>query len=96
MEEKISTIAKKIYGADGIELSDEAKLKIERYTQQVSSIMLYHLEHLIKSSKYRTVSKKDRNNEVNSIILYYYIFRDFQSYLYAWLKPIYRYQRTLS
>jgi len=34
LEEKISTIATKIYGADGIELSDEAKLKIERYTQQ--------------------------------------------------------------
>ncbi|XP_071963605.1 C-1-tetrahydrofolate synthase, cytoplasmic-like isoform X1 [Antedon mediterranea] len=34
IEEKIATIAKKIYGADGIELSEEAKKKIETYTAQ--------------------------------------------------------------
>ena len=34
IEAKIATIAKEIYGADGIELSDEAKLKVERYTRQ--------------------------------------------------------------
>ncbi|CAI5456318.1 unnamed protein product [Caenorhabditis angaria] len=34
LEEKIATIAREIYGADGIELSEEAKTKLERYTQQ--------------------------------------------------------------
>lgn len=34
LEDKIATIAKEIYGADGIELSDEAKQKLERYTRQ--------------------------------------------------------------
>ncbi|CAG0917316.1 unnamed protein product [Notodromas monacha] len=32
--EKIEKIAKEIYGADGIELSDEAQIKIDRYTRQ--------------------------------------------------------------
>ena len=31
---KIETIAKEIYGADGIEVSEEAQAKIERYTKQ--------------------------------------------------------------
>lgn len=35
LEKKIEIIARKIYGADGIELSDEAKLKLERYAKQV-------------------------------------------------------------
>ncbi|CAJ0583024.1 unnamed protein product, partial [Mesorhabditis spiculigera] len=34
LEEKIATIAREIYGADGIELSPEAKEKLERYTKQ--------------------------------------------------------------
>jgi len=34
IEEKIATIAKDIYGADGIELSDLAKRQIETYTRQ--------------------------------------------------------------
>ncbi|CAI2356253.1 unnamed protein product [Caenorhabditis sp. 36 PRJEB53466] len=34
LEDKIATIAKEIYGADGIELSAEAKEKLERYTKQ--------------------------------------------------------------
>ncbi|CAD6185048.1 unnamed protein product [Caenorhabditis auriculariae] len=34
LEEKIATIAREIYGADGIELSDLAKQKIETYTKQ--------------------------------------------------------------
>lgn len=34
LAEKIETIAKRIYGADGIELSEEAKVKIDRYTKQ--------------------------------------------------------------
>ncbi|CAJ0935596.1 unnamed protein product, partial [Mesorhabditis belari] len=34
LEEKIATIAREIYGADGIELSEAAKEKIERYTRQ--------------------------------------------------------------
>ncbi|KAJ3123097.1 tetrahydrofolate synthase [Nowakowskiella sp. JEL0407] len=34
IEEKIEKIAKEMYGADGIELSEEAKLKIETYTKQ--------------------------------------------------------------
>ncbi|VDK43941.1 unnamed protein product [Cylicostephanus goldi] len=34
LEEKIATIAREIYGADGIELSEEAQEKIERYTRQ--------------------------------------------------------------
>ena len=35
LEEKIGVIAREIYGADGISLSDEAKKKIEDYTRQV-------------------------------------------------------------
>jgi methylenetetrahydrofolate dehydrogenase (NADP+)/methenyltetrahydrofolate cyclohydrolase/formyltetrahydrofolate synthetase len=35
IEEKITIIAKEMYGADGIELSDLAKAKIETYTAQV-------------------------------------------------------------
>jgi hypothetical protein len=34
IEEKITTIARDIYGADGIELSDLAKQQIETYTRQ--------------------------------------------------------------
>lgn len=34
IEEKITTIARKIYGADGIELSEEAQKKIALYTKQ--------------------------------------------------------------
>lgn len=34
IEDKIEIIAKEIYGADGIELSEEAKTKINRYKQQ--------------------------------------------------------------
>lgn len=34
LEKKIEIIAQKIYGADGIELSEEAKTKIDRYTKQ--------------------------------------------------------------
>lgn len=35
LEEKIETISREIYGADGIELSDEAKKKLDLYTKQV-------------------------------------------------------------
>ena len=34
VEEKIETIAKEIYGADGIDISPEAQLKIDRYKKQ--------------------------------------------------------------
>merc|ERR1739838_689706 len=34
IEKKIETIAQKIYGADGIELSEEARAKCELYTSQ--------------------------------------------------------------
>jgi len=34
IEDKIATIAKKIYGADGIELLDEARIKCDLYTKQ--------------------------------------------------------------
>lgn len=35
--EKIEIIAKEIYGADGIELSEQAQGQVERYTKQVTS-----------------------------------------------------------
>lgn len=38
--EKIKTIARKVYGADDIELSPEAKAKIDYYNQQVRSLLL--------------------------------------------------------
>ena len=38
IEEKIRTIAQKVYGADDIELSPEAQDKIDYYTQKVSSL----------------------------------------------------------
>merc|ERR1719232_1411682 len=34
LEQKIETIAKEIYGADGISLSEGAKASLERYTAQ--------------------------------------------------------------
>ncbi|KAJ1365341.1 C-1-tetrahydrofolate synthase, cytoplasmic [Parelaphostrongylus tenuis] len=34
LEEKMATIAREIYGADGIELSDEARKKLNHYVQQ--------------------------------------------------------------
>lgn len=37
--EKIRTIAQKVYGADDIELSPEAKAKIDYYNQQVRSCL---------------------------------------------------------
>lgn len=38
--EKIRTIAQRVYGADDIELSPEAKTKTDYYHQQVSSLPL--------------------------------------------------------
>lgn len=38
--EKIRTIAQKVYGADDIELSPEAKDKIDYYNKQVKSLLL--------------------------------------------------------
>ena len=35
IKEKIETIAKEIYGADGVEFSEEAEKKIVQYTEQV-------------------------------------------------------------
>ena len=35
LEEKIATIARQIYGADGIELSDEATKRMELFKKQV-------------------------------------------------------------
>jgi methylenetetrahydrofolate dehydrogenase (NADP+) / methenyltetrahydrofolate cyclohydrolase / formyltetrahydrofolate synthetase len=35
IEEKIEKIAKEMYGAEGIELSDLARQKIDTYTKQV-------------------------------------------------------------
>jgi len=37
--EKIRTIAKKVYGADDIELSPEAVAQIDYYTQQVRPLL---------------------------------------------------------
>lgn len=46
--EKIRTIARKVYGADDIELSPEAKAKIDYYNQQVRSLLLQqHLTHTL-------------------------------------------------
>lgn len=46
--DKIRTIAQKVYGADDIELSPDAKAKIDYYNQQVSSLLLTtHLSVLL-------------------------------------------------
>ena len=37
IEKKIETIAQKIYGADGVEFSEEAQKKIDRFRRQVKS-----------------------------------------------------------
>lgn len=34
LDDKISTIAKEIYGADGINISEQAKAKLDQYTKQ--------------------------------------------------------------
>jgi hypothetical protein len=47
IEEKINIISKEIYGTDGIELSELAKMQVETYTAQgysnLASPVLYHL-----------------------------------------------------
>ena len=55
IEDKIRTIAQKIYGADDIELKPEAATKIERYTRQVMlNIMLCKsLQNFIDTSRGR-------------------------------------------
>ena len=40
IEDKIETIAKKIYGADGIELSEDARNKCDLYTKQVNFLLI--------------------------------------------------------
>ncbi len=35
IEDKIATISREIYGADGVEFEEAAKQKIEMYTKQV-------------------------------------------------------------
>jgi len=37
LEKKMEIIASRIYGADGIELSEEARKKVELYTRQVTN-----------------------------------------------------------
>ena len=39
LEEKIETIAKEIYGADGIEISAEAQKRLDLYKKQVTIIL---------------------------------------------------------
>jgi len=38
LEKKMEIIARRIYGADGIELSEDARKKVELYTRQVSEL----------------------------------------------------------
>lgn len=45
--EKIRTIAQRVYGADDIELSPEARAKIDYYNQQVTSLLLQQLTHTL-------------------------------------------------
>ena len=40
LEEKMRTIAREIYGADDISLSDEAKEELDRFTKQVRQLWL--------------------------------------------------------
>ena len=40
IEEKVGIIAREIYGADGIELSEEAAKKVALYDKQVSTLYL--------------------------------------------------------
>lgn len=52
INEKIESIAKNIYGADGIELSDLAKKQVETYTKQgygnlPSTFPVYHHVHWV-------------------------------------------------
>jgi len=39
LEKKMEIIATRIYGADGIELSEEARKKVDLYTKQVKKVM---------------------------------------------------------
>src|SRR4051812_44255678 len=40
IEEKMATIAREMYGADGIELSELSRKKIETYTRQVTLTLI--------------------------------------------------------
>jgi len=40
LEKKMEIIARRIYGADGIELLEEARKKVELYTRQVIELSL--------------------------------------------------------
>jgi len=41
IEQKIEIIAKKIYGADGIELEPLAQEQVNRYKRQVSTMVIF-------------------------------------------------------
>jgi len=41
LEEKIEIIAKKIYGADGVTFSEQAKESLARYTKQVRKLLSF-------------------------------------------------------
>jgi len=45
LEKKMEVIATRIYGADGIELSQEARKKVELYTNLVTDILLACIVH---------------------------------------------------
>ena len=46
LEKKMEMIARRIYGADGIELSEVARKKVELYTKQVGRIHML-LKHKV-------------------------------------------------
>ena len=60
IEEKIATIAKKIYGADGIELLEEAKMKVDLYTKQVNNYNSFLiLRYILVSKKLHTSTVRE-------------------------------------
>lgn len=72
--DKIRTIAQKVYGADDIELSPDAKAKIDYYNQQVRSLLTTHLSVLLFMSTPLSVASP------KTVILFFYLFSNVQSY----------------
>jgi formyltetrahydrofolate synthetase len=69
LAEKIEIIAKEMYGADGIELSDEAKQQIETYTRQGESPVGFAASHSANPSTFRLRSSPHLYGQDRSVVV---------------------------
>ena len=72
LEEKIEIIAKKIYGADGVSFSEEAKASLERYTKQGFSDL-----PICMAKTHLSLSDNPNLKGTPTGIFFYYFFKKF-------------------